>query len=148
MNNNKRPPGGRSRAALYVLAAALTMAAIFWFSTDAFSSDATRRWLGEINETVRKAAHVTEYAVLFLVLRFASARLFRKRGNLVHVPLALTLAILYASLDEWHQTFVPSRSGSGSDVLLDAAGATVGLALWLAWCGLARLRQSSSTTQR
>jgi len=40
---------------------------------------------------------------------------------------------LYACLDEWHQLFVRSRSGSAWDVAIDLAGAAIGAALfsWL-----------------
>lgn len=42
------------------------------------------------------------------------------------------LAVLYAATDEIHQTFVPGRSGRVTDVLIDAAGAAVGV-LVMAW---------------
>jgi VanZ family protein len=37
--------------------------------------------------------------------------------------LALALTVLYAASDEWHQTFIPNRSGQLADVLVDTAGA-------------------------
>jgi VanZ family protein len=40
--------------------------------------------------------------------------------------LAVALAITWAVLDEYHQSFVASRTGSAGDVLIDAAGAIVG----------------------
>jgi len=33
------------------------------------------------------------------------------------------MTALVASLDEWHQTFIPSRTGTYKDVLLDSAAA-------------------------
>jgi VanZ family protein len=35
------------------------------------------------------------------------------------------MAALVASLDEWHQTYIPSRTGTFHDVLLDSAAALV-----------------------
>lgn len=46
--------------------------------------------------------------------------------------LALLMAIAYAFSDEWHQSFVPGRSATFSDVLVDTSGALIGLLLiWL-----------------
>jgi VanZ family protein len=82
----------------------------------------------------RKCAHLTEYAVLALLIW----RTLRKppepnasSWRWSHAGLALTLAALYAASDEIHQTFVPSRQGSVWDVLVDTAGAAFGLlCLW------------------
>lgn len=38
-------------------------------------------------------------------------------------------ALLYALLDEWHQSFVPGRDASWGDLAADACGAALGLAL-------------------
>lgn len=43
--------------------------------------------------------------------------------------LALFLAIAYALSDEWHQSFVPGRSATLSDVMVDASGSLIGLLL-------------------
>jgi VanZ family protein len=83
---------------------------------------------------VRKCAHLTEYAVLALLLwrvlrRPAEPNVPAWRWS--HAGLALALAALYAATDEIHQTFVPSRQGSVWDVLLDTTGAAFGLlCLW------------------
>jgi VanZ family protein len=82
----------------------------------------------------RKCAHLTEYAVLAVLLW----RALRKPPKGDPRPwawsdagLALALTALYAAADEFHQLFVPSRQGSVWDVLLDTLGATVGmLCLW------------------
>lgn len=83
---------------------------------------------------VRKCAHLTEYAVLALLcwraLRKPSKSEPRPwKGS--HARLALGLVALYASTDELHQVFVPSRQGSVWDVLLDTSGGALGLlCLW------------------
>ena len=83
---------------------------------------------------VRKCAHLTEYAVLALLLW----RALRKppvpgtpSWRWSEAGLALALVALYAASDEFHQTFVPSRDGCVSDVLLDTAGGALALlCLW------------------
>jgi VanZ family protein len=42
---------------------------------------------------------------------------------------ALALVIAYALIDEYHQTFVPSRSGSVYDSFIDMAGGLTALLL-------------------
>jgi len=44
--------------------------------------------------------------------------------------LAAVACILYAASDEWHQTFVPGRGGTVSDVCIDTTGIMLA---WLAW---------------
>ncbi len=78
---------------------------------------------------LRKIAHVTIYATLWLTL--ARAGDWRR-------PLAATVvALLYAASDELHQSFVGGRHGSPADVAIDAFG--IGLAA-LAWWLMARRR--------
>ncbi|HEV2171687.1 MAG TPA: VanZ family protein [Candidatus Binatus sp.] len=63
----------------------------------------------------RKAAHFTEYGILFWLL---------VRGPMAQRPyLALMLCIVYALTDEGHQVFVPGRTASLYDVALDSSGA-------------------------
>lgn len=77
-----------------------------------------------IHFLVRKAAHVTEYGILGAL--FFRALRGEQRGWIVRwSALAILMAAGVASLDEWHQAYVPSRTSSPFDVLLDAAGATV-----------------------
>jgi VanZ family protein len=90
---------------------------------------------------VRKCAHLTEYAVLALLVW----RALRHESTPGNAPwrwskagFALALVALYAASDEIHQTFVPSREASVWDVLLDTTGAAFGLlCLW----GVGRLRK-------
>lgn len=75
----------------------------------------------KIDHPVRKTAHATEYAVLGILLFFAIP------GN--RYVLSLFIAAVYASTDEFHQLFVPGRSGQITDVLIDSCGAIAGLLL-------------------
>ena len=78
-----------------------------------------------IHTFVRKAAHMSEYAVLALLYLYALCKNEAKRP----LRTALLLCALYAATDEIHQAFVPDRSPSPIDVMIDTAGAAVGLAL-------------------
>ena len=82
---------------------------------------------------VRKAAHFTEYALLALL----AARAFRtsSRDALARrwwlASFALVAAVALA--DEYHQSFVPTRTGTVYDSLLDMAGGATALALAALW---------------
>lgn len=77
---------------------------------------------------IRKSAHLFEYAVLSVLWCSALNRGDIKR-KLSPVFIALFIAIFYAGLDELHQGFVKSRTGSVADVGIDALGAGFGVLL-------------------
>ena len=83
----------------------------------------------------RKCAHLTEYAILaFLVWRAARKPLWRdsRPWRWREALAALWVTMFYATTDEFHQTFIPSREGCVRDVLIDSSGAVIGLILlWL-----------------
>ena len=62
---------------------------------------------GNIEYPIRKAAHMTEYAILGW-LAFAFSGTFEMRQK-VHYIAALGFAFCYASTDEFHQLFIPGR---------------------------------------
>jgi VanZ family protein len=76
----------------------------------------------------RKCAHISEYAVLALLLWRAlrSVPALRTKALMVFGA-ALVGCSVFAASDEFHQTFVKSRTPSVRDVLLDVAGALLGL---------------------
>jgi VanZ family protein len=47
------------------------------------------------------------------------------------IVLALLICVLYAISDEVHQLFVPGRGGQVKDIIIDSAGATVGIGVYL-----------------
>lgn len=83
----------------------------------------------------RKAGHITEYAVLaVLILRSLSllrAPLSRWSWRLAAIALGASAA--YGATDEFHQRFVATRGPSVHDVFIDAGGALVGLTLAFLW---------------
>lgn len=124
---------------------------MFFGSTDLMSAEHTSRFLtpflrwlnpsispeaiGQVQFFVRKAAHVTEYAILagllFRALRSSLEGFWRRAA------FAFFTALLFAATDEWHQSFANTRTASLGDVCIDGLGAIAGLLvcriLHLAW---------------
>ncbi len=107
-------------------------------STADFSASNTSRFIGpllkwlfpgrteaelvSLHGLVRKAGHFLEYALLAFLARRAfvtSSNAFIRRR---WFELATLLVVVNSLLDEWHQSFVPSRTGSIYDSLIDIAG--------------------------
>ena len=82
-----------------------------------------------IEHFVRKGAHMTEYAILAILLCVWLGRWQMPRKRMTFIAGVCT--VLYACSDEFHQLFVEGRAGRISDVLIDSAGAVLGLALFL-----------------
>ncbi len=84
--------------------------------------DQTARVLlsARLEPVLRKLAHMTEYAVLFILWRHA----LRSLGNTLKKAsfVSALICILYAASDELHQLFVPGRSGMVMDVGIDSLG--------------------------
>lgn len=72
---------------------------------------------------IRKGAHFTEYLILNL-LYFNMLRFYI--SNKKALIYSIILSFLYASTDEFHQTFVEGRAGRFTDVLIDTSGAVTG----------------------
>jgi len=72
--------------------------------------------LATIHFIIRKLAHFTEYAILGVL----AARAFRTSPRWFLI--SAVLIIVYALLDEYHQSFVPSRTASVFDSFIDMAG--------------------------
>lgn len=81
-----------------------------------------------IDFIVRKNAHAFEYIVLAILTSAIVSNLKLKRGSsIIHI---LFICQFLAVLDEFHQSFVPGRGSLVSDVLIDTAGAAIGIALY------------------
>lgn len=79
--------------------------------------------LSTLELLVRKAAHMTEYAVLALLLAHA----LRLSGARHPMRLSLLISLGYAASDEFHQGFVGGRGPSPVDVMIDTTGAALAL---------------------
>jgi VanZ family protein len=91
----------------------LWAALIFAFSSIPSLSTGFGVW----DTLLRKGAHLTEYAVLGVLLMRALGR---------ELP-AFALGIAYAATDEIHQHFVRGRHASPFDTAFDACGLAIGL---------------------
>src|SRR5438874_9446054 len=122
---------------------------IFLGSTDMLSAEHTSRFLvpflrwidpqisfttlNAIQLGIRKLGHLTEYAVLAMLLWRAlrSGTRWQMKMSILFLVAGIACAIFAAS-DEFHQAFVPTRTSSSHDVMIDICGALVGLAIcWM-----------------
>jgi VanZ family protein len=133
----------------YWLPVFIWLGVIFAGSTDIFSTEQTSRYLvpflrwlnpqisistiAAIHFALRKLGHLTEYAVLaaFLWRALRSARNLRAKMSTLFAGVWVACAII-AATDEFHQSFISSRTASLNDVLTDSLGAAIGLAICLA----------------
>ena len=78
-----------------------------------------------LNGLIRKCAHITEFFLLAVSVSLP-LYVYRVRGFKL-VLISGLFCVLFAALDEYHQTFVPGRSGSPRDVLIDCIGILPGI---------------------
>jgi VanZ family protein len=151
-------PSAQHSKLFYWLPPILWMAAIFSFSTDAFSGGNTGSLLYNIfhalipsltpdqfqpiHHLIRKAAHFTEYGILALLLFRAFRGNSGLRWSWRWAIYAWLVVAAYALSDEFHQTFTRQRTGSIYDSMIDASGGAV--ALLLVWL-VSRFRQDQSS---
>ncbi|MBU3114299.1 VanZ family protein [Clostridium lacusfryxellense] len=69
---------------------------------------------------VRKAAHFTEYFILFILL-YRAIRV-EKNAGIKSFTYSILIVFLYACSDEFHQAFVPGRGPAFRDVMVDTCG--------------------------
>lgn len=75
---------------------------------------------------VRKMGHFTEYFILCALLIFALKGKFKIKSNYM---VSIVITFLYACSDEFHQLFVPGRSGRIIDVLIDTTGGLLAIVI-------------------
>jgi VanZ family protein len=81
---------------------------------------------------VRKLAHFLEYALLGLLAARAFKSSPRSAVRARWFVICSAIVVVYALLDEYHQSFVPSRTPSISDSFVDMAGGMTAL-LIMSW---------------
>lgn len=100
----------------------------FLFHLD-IDEEELRRIASAIENGVRKAAHMTEFGILSVLIYIWLQSRQLKTVN--RAFLAVFLAMLYAASDEVHQLFVPGRAGMFGDVMIDSAGALLGVSVFI-----------------
>lgn len=85
-----------------------------------------------IHYYVRKAAHMTEYFLLAVAISFP-LYVYRVRGVWLML-LAGIVCVGFAGFDEYHQSFVASRTPSVKDVGIDSIGAFIGILMVQLFC--------------
>ena len=150
----------------YWLPVALWMGVVFTASADNHSYEHSSRLLAPLlhwlfphmaQHTVdslvlvgRKCAHLTEYAILASLVWRALRKPKRRDPrpwSWREAGLAVLFVAIYASTDEFHQRFVPTREPSIHDVVIDTTGAVIGmLLLWALWKWFHRTRDFSEPT--
>jgi VanZ family protein len=145
---------------IFLLLTVLWMCVIFWKSSQTYQQQDIKPWLhtviseqtlarymppieftydgdlvtyqrpyGVVEFFIRKGGHVSEY----LILAFLSAQTLTatRLSRPALAGITMLFSVLYAASDEWHQTFVPNRTGHPIDVGVDSIGALLGLLLVL-----------------
>ena len=132
----------------YWLPVFIWLGVIFAGSTDIFSTEHTSRYLvpflrwlhpeisisaiATTHFSLRKLGHLTEYAILaaFLCRALRNVSSLHAKMSTLFVGVWVVCAII-AATDEFHQSFIASRTASLNDVLTDSLGAAIGLAICL-----------------
>lgn len=139
----------------YWLPVIVWTALIFVGSTDLMSAEQTSRIIApllrrlkpnisveaiaQVQFFVRKGAHLSEYAILALLL-WRALRISVPQANMsILAGIVLLASAVFAVSDEFHQSFVASRTASPVDVLIDICGALIAL------CSLARIRKAGKS---
>jgi len=80
--------------------------------------------LGQIEKVIRKLAHFSIYMVVGILMMLLMNTYEIKKID--RIAISLITGIIYASLDEIHQLFIPGRSAMITDVIIDTLGVLVG----------------------
>jgi VanZ family protein len=128
----------------YWLPLLIWVGVMFLSSTDLMSAEHTSRfitpillWLkpgmapktiAAIHVIIRKCAHLGEYAILALLLFRAVVSVVNAEWSMWILSLVVWIGCVFvATTDEFHQSFVKSRTASVEDVLIDSSGAFFGV---------------------
>jgi VanZ family protein len=130
----------------YWLPVVIWLTMIFIGSTELMSAEYTSRIIGpilrwihpgislarieQVQFVIRKTAHVSEYAALSLLIFRALVNTTRQARFAGVGLITLLISGAFAASDEFHQSFVPSRTSSVRDVMIDIIGAIFGMTIY------------------
>jgi len=95
-----------------------------WIYEYIFGHVANNQW-AVLHNLIRKTGHFLGYGTMGLLWLRAWWMSLPRSSFLLDATLALLGTALVAGADEFHQSFLPNRTGVSSDVLLDCSGAIV-----------------------
>lgn len=81
--------------------------------------------LQRIEKVIRKIAHFSIYTVVGLLLMGLMSTYKLDENN--RISISLITGVIYASMDEIHQSFIPGRSSQITDVMIDSLGVLCGI---------------------
>lgn len=117
---------------IHLILPAALMAILYWLSSipgeplpDDPQMYALFYW---VSPSLQNVLHIPAYAALGVAWRWVLGAWLR--GQTWIVASAFTLSGAYGVIDEWHQSFVPHRYASATDVALDLLGSALGLYLF------------------
>lgn len=109
---------------------------------DEMEPDEISDTVSSLSHAVRKTAHFSLYCLLGILCSASVGRY--GIGQIPRAVSSLAISISYAVSDEVHQYFVPGRACRFTDILIDAAGAAIGVSMVLA---ASALRKHSGTAR-
>ena len=80
--------------------------------------------IDKIEDVIRKIAHFSIYSLVGILLMALLSTYNISENNKIFYT--IIIGMIYAMSDEFHQSFIPGRSGQVSDVFLDTLGVSVG----------------------
>ena len=95
-----------------------------WLFEHLFGRVPDARW-NLIHHYIRKTGHFVGYGLIGLAWLRAWRMSLPRCRFFFDILFAILGTALIATCDEWHQAFLPNRTSSPRDVLLDCSGATV-----------------------
>lgn len=104
------------------------IAGIFCPGFDNLSAAEQTEIVSSMQFIARKSAHFCIYTVLG-ILSFLTFISYEKLKFVLRLAVSGAVCLLYAASDEFHQLFVPGRSGEVRDVMIDFSGAMLGIAM-------------------
>ena len=108
-----------------------------------WSEETVTDYAKKIEYPVRKCAHMTEYAILALLV-FGMLGSYGMRVCRLRYQIAVVYVFVYASTDEFHQLFVAGRSGQFSDVCIDTIGTVIAMLLLYGLIHLVQKRRTKA----
>ncbi len=93
---------------------------------------------------IRKLAHLTEYLFLGVttLLYVGTFKISDEKS----MAIATVICALYASSDEFHQSFIANRDGRFGDVLIDSIGAMIGITITMLILLIIRMKNDKKIT--